>query len=85
MTLLAVVTIVVEAETAVLAMTAKPGGAACTALAEMATTSPAAPTPTPRLANNSRKRYTARLTRFCAASSLTPSTRPTASNGRFWK
>jgi len=52
--------------------TASPTGATWTALAERTTTSPAAPTVTPRLANNSRSRSTARVTRFCAASSLMP-------------
>src|SRR5207245_308357 len=55
-----------------------PTGAASTALAEMTTASPLAPAVTPRLAKNSRRRSTARLTRFCAASSLTPRATPPA-------
>ena len=66
----AVVAMVVPARAAAVEIvTASPTGAAWTALAEMTTTSPLAPTVTPRLAKNSRRRSTARLTRFCAASS----------------
>ena len=53
-------------------VTASPTGAAWTALAEMTMTRPPAPTVTPRLAKNLRNRSTARLTRFCAASSDVP-------------
>ena len=73
MAFVAVVTRVVPANAAAVEMvTANPTGAAWTALAEMTTTSPLAPTVTPRLAKNSRRRSTARLTRFCAASSDVP-------------
>ncbi len=72
---LAVAAMKVEVETAVPASVAaemapaNPAGAAWTALAERTATSPLAPTVMPRLAKNSRKRSTARLTRLCAASS----------------
>ena len=70
---LTVVAMLVPARaTAVEMVTANPAGAAWTALAEMATTSPLAPTVTPRLAKNWRRRSTARLTRLCAASSVVP-------------
>ena len=49
-----------------------PTGAACTALAERRATSAPAPTVIPRCKRHSRSRSTARLTRFCAASSDVP-------------
>ena len=63
---------------------ANPIGAAWTAWAEMTTTSPLAPTATPRLAKNARRRSTARLTRFCAVSSRTPMAAPTARKSWSW-
>ncbi len=47
--------------------------------------SPTAPTATPRFANNSRIRSTARLTRFCAASSLVPSVSAISRADLRWK
>ena len=81
-----VVARVVPVSAAVVEMVrAKPTGAACTALAEVTTTSPLTPTVTPRLAKNSRNLSTARLTRFCAASSLMPSVAPTVRRSWFLK
>jgi hypothetical protein len=53
--------------------------------AEMTTASPLVPTVTPRFAKNSGRRSTARLTRFCAASSLMPSVAPTVRRSWFLK
>ena len=71
--LVAVAVVTVVSVAAVETLAANPAGAACTAFAESTTTSPPIPMATPRLANVSRNRSTARLTRFCAASELMPS------------
>ena len=64
---------------------ASASGAAFTAFAESKIANPLAPMATPRLEKNSRKRSTARLTRFCAASSLKPSALPTVRKSWFLK
>ena len=52
-------------------------GAACTALAEMTTETAAAVPVIPRRERSVRSLSRARVTRFCAASSVTPNARPT--------
>ncbi|MGA3180878.1 MAG: hypothetical protein ABSF38_11080, partial [Verrucomicrobiota bacterium] len=62
----------VPARTAEQVVAASPTGALWTALVERSKASALAPTVTPRLTKNSRSLSTARLVRFCAASSLMP-------------
>jgi len=75
----------VPASAAVEMAAASPAGAACTELAEMATTNPLAPMVTLRFEKNSRNRSVARLTRFCAVSSEVPSASPTSRSDLFSK
>ena len=73
-----VAVVIVPLKSTVEIVAASPMGAACMALAETTPIKPLAPTVTPRFVKNSRRRSTARLTRFCAVSSEMPNTAPTS-------